>query len=220
VGRFQESTQARAVALMAVVALLSGCASGVTQRWRPIDMVQAPRAGSVALLSALHPSDSLKAHADSVFPVLLAAACPGVTIMDARATESRFAERGVVVPRRLSSAFAAQARTALDADLLLSPTVLGVLADSRSTVAGILADDQGDQTDESAGVSIEGWDLRNGQRAVQVTRIRASSNSWTNEPLNLFKGAARDAINVFSAVCRADVNRTAPGRVDAARTRW
>ncbi len=203
-----------------LAAVLSGCASSVSNRWRPNDVVVAPRISSIALLGALHPSDSMVVYADSTLADMLSVACPAVSIIRARDVESRFAARSVVIPRHIDTTFIQQAHSVLDADLLLAPTVLGVLLDSRSTFAGLASEINGDFADETGGISLDGWDLRSGRRAVRVIRKHSSSNSWNGRPLSLFRNATRDAIQAVSGLCRSEVSPTATpvaGQVPQAR---
>jgi hypothetical protein len=177
-----------------------------SQRWRPIDVVDAPRVSSIALLSALHPADSMTRHADSLITAMLTTSCPGVTVHDARSTETRLEQRGVIVPRRMNATFAREARDVLRTDLLLSPTVLGVLRGDRGKWTTLREQILEDYEDESAGLVFEGWDLRSSRPAVRVIRSRSSVVNNTVNPLELFEFSAQQAVTAVAALCRADVS--------------
>lgn len=194
------------VVLVPLTIITSGCVVSRTpspsQRWRPSDVVEAPTALSIALLSALHPADSMTLHADSLLPAMLTAACPGITILDARATEARLERRGIIVPRRINAAFIRQAHDVLDTDLLLAPTVLGILRGERGKWTGLLELMTEDYEDESAGVSLEGWDLRSSRPAVRVIRSRSSVTENNSDPLLIFERVAQEALGAVAQLCR------------------
>jgi hypothetical protein len=155
--------------------------------------------------------------ADSTLPGLLTGSCAGVTVLDARATEALLATRALVVPRRMTAGFVRQASDVLNADLLLAPTVLGLIQDQRDNFGGFMSFIAGDYDDETAGIYVEGWSLRSGDRVLAVARKRASTKSWTNDPKSLFEGAARDAIGVFASICQrgaAPAGTSAPPQDD------
>ncbi len=160
---------------------------------------------SVALLGSLHVSDSVRSIADSALTAAVRTVCPSATVLPADATERQLALRGVIVPRRLSANFAREARTTLNADLLLAPTATGLIYDTRSTVAGVVdAIGRPAQSldDDRAGMTLEGWDLRSAEKAVWVVRTHASENSWTMNPVRMLQNATRDAVERIAPLCR------------------
>jgi hypothetical protein len=173
--------------------------------------MQSTPAMSIALLSAAHPSDSVMAFADTALPALIRAACPDVTILQARQVEARLAERGIVIPRRLDERFAREARAALGTELLLVPTVLGLVVDERLTGVGFNRDwQQGSGTYEGeGGIELVGWDLRTAARTVHLVRVHSSLNSGNADPKRLFVNATREAANTLSGACRTAAPVTA-----------
>ena len=198
----------------AVALALSACASAgprIPVGTAP-DVVTGSPVTSVALLGALHPSDSVRSVADSALATGLRKACPAATVLAPDETERRLAARAVIVPRQLSSTFARDARAALNVDLLLAPTALGLTYDTRNTVAGVMdavARPAEYMFDDKAGMALEGWDLRTAERTVRVVRTHSSERSWTAGPGKLLQNATGDAVRRLAVLCAPATSATA-----------
>ena len=185
---------------------LTACAAGAGRHGPgiPPELVAGPPVARMAMLGTQHVSDSVRVAADTALVLALRKICPQAELLSAAETERQLDARGVVIPRRMSDTFLREARAVLGADLLLSPTALGLTDDTRDTFAGVMdaLNRPMHLLDESvAGLALEGWDLRTAQRSVWVVRTHASSSSWTKRPARLLQNATTDAVRQLAPLC-------------------